>query len=477
MNGHMTGLEAGYPEVDAAARIAAGAVDGLAAAKDAGRARALRLAADRLDATAGTLIPVAAAETHLQETRLTGELTRTTFQLRLFAELLEGGGIHQVVIDHADASWPMGPRPDLRRHLIALGPVAVFAAGNFPFAFSVAGGDTAAALAAGCPVVVKAHPGHPRLSDLTGEIVREALEEAGLPAGSFAVIHGEQAGIALVQHRLIQAVAFTGSLGGGRALFDVASGRPEPIPFYGELGSLNPVFVTPAAAAARRDSITEGFVSSYTLGAGQFCTKPGLLMVPAASGFEESLAAAVRDVPSAKLLNDRITTGYDKVHTELAGKGCVRTLVPGTISAAGPSPALLAVTADELLRHKDELLVECFGPTAMVVTYSNVSQLAVIASAFPGQLTATVHGEDGDGDAPGLVAILATRAGRVIWNGWPTGVSVTWAQHHGGPYPATTNPLHTSVGTASINRFLRPVAYQDMPANLLPAELRDAEAP
>jgi NADP-dependent aldehyde dehydrogenase len=459
--------------VDAAARLAAQAARPLADAGDGGRAHALRLVADGLDAAAAALVPAAVTESHLAETRLAGELGRTTFQLRLFAQLLADGGTSDVIVDHADPAWPTGPRPDLRRCLVPLGPVAVFAASNFPFAFSVAGGDTAAALAAGCPVIVKAHPGHPRLSRLTGEIVEAALADAGMPPGTFAVIHGETAGVALVQHPAIKAVAFTGSLHSGRALFDLACSRPEPIPFYGELGSLNPVVVTRAAAAARRDEIAAGFVGSYTLGAGQFCTKPGLLLVPADAGFEAPVAAAVRAVAPAELLNERIAAGYQRTGTELADRDGVRTVVAGRATPNGPAPALLSVTAGRLASHSGELMVECFGPTAVLVPYADRRELLAALTALPGQLTATVHGEDDDPDAGELVRLLAERAGRVIWNGWPTGVSVTWAQHHGGPYPATTSPLHTSVGTTAIGRFLRPVAYQGMPDGLLPAALRE----
>jgi NADP-dependent aldehyde dehydrogenase len=465
--------EARADTVDCAVRLAAEASQTLAQAGDAALAAALRLAADRLDAAKAELIPAALAESHLPESRLAGELARTTFQLRIFADLLGDGSSHGVVVDHADPSWGMGPRPDLRRCLVPLGPVAVFAASNFPFAFSAAGGDTAAALAAGCSVIVKAHPGHPHLSELTGEIVTAALSAAGLPDGAFAVIHGEQAGIALVQHPLLAAVAFTGSLHGGRALFDLACARPEPIPFYGELGSLNPVFVTPAAAAARREEIIAGFVGSFTLGAGQLCTKPGLLLVPADAGFAGPLAGAVREVAAAPLLNERIAVGYAQTSTDLAGRDGVQTLVAGAPAPAGPEPSLLMMPAAELASRSGELMVECFGPASVLVPYSGLDELRAVAAALPGQLTATVQGEDNDPDAAQLIGLLARRAGRVIWNGWPTGVSVTWAQHHGGPYPATTNSLHTSVGTASISRFQRPVAFQGMPERLLPEVLRE----
>lgn len=470
----MTALPRTSAEVSGLAERAAGAAPRVARTGDDTLAAALRLIADRLDASRGELVPVAADESHLSEHRLTGELGRTTFQLRLFAQLLGDGSTHGLIVDHPDPDWPAGPRPDLRRCLVPLGPVAVFAASNFPFAFSVAGGDTAAALAARCPVIVKAHPGHPKLSDLTGEIVAAALAEAGLPAGTFAVVYGDQAGVDLVRHPLVRAVAFTGSQHGGRALFDLACSRPEPIPFYGELGSLNPVVVTRAAAAARRADIIAGFVASYSLGAGQFCTKPGLLIVPADAGFEEPLAAAVRDVGPAPLLNDRIAAAYELAGAQLASHDSVRAVVTGQPMPAGPSPSLLAIEARQLADQSDALMIECFGPTSVIVPYRDQAELLAVIAKLPGQLTATVHGESGDPDAAELVTALADRAGRIIWNGWPTGVSVTWAQHHGGPYPATISPLHTSVGTTAISRFQRPVTYQDMPDRLLPAVLHRA---
>lgn len=462
-------------QVDTAVRLAATATSGLAAAGSAGRAAALRQVADELDVAKAELVPLAAAETRLAPDRLTGELSRTTFQLRLFAEVLDEGAFHGVIVDHKDESWPMGSRPDLRRCLLPIGPVAVFAASNFPFAFSVAGGDTAAALAAGCPVIVKAHPGHPRLSELTATIVSRALAIRGLPAGAFSIIYGKDAGTDLVMHPLIKAVSFTGSLSGGRALFNMACSRPEPIPFYGELGSINPVFVTETAAATRRDVIVQGFIRSFTMGGGQFCTKPGLLFVPAQAGFEERLAIAVRGVAATPLLNEQVAAKYEQARSELAAQAAVRTLAAGSASGSGASPTLLAVDIEQLLCRPEQLLIECFGPAAMLVTYHDERQLLEAAAALPGQLTATIHGGDNDTLAMPLMKLLADRAGRVLWNSWPTGVSATWAQHHGGPYPATTCPAHTSVGPTAITRFLRPVAFQGIPDRLLPEILRDTE--
>jgi NADP-dependent aldehyde dehydrogenase len=439
------------------------------------RAVSLRAVADGLDQAVDTLVPLAMEETHLGSDRLVGEIARTTFQLRLFAEVLEDGSYLQATIDRPDPDWPPAPRPDLRRMLVPLGPVVVFAASNFPFAFSVAGGDTAAALAAGCPVVLKAHPGHPRLSALTGVLVDRALVSTGAPEGTFAVIYGDGAGRRAVTSEHVKAGAFTGSLQGGRTLFDLAAARPVPIPFYAEMGSLNPVFVTAAAMAQRGGQILAGFATSFTLSAGQFCTKPGLLFVPSDSVTDAGLTEAMAPHRSGSpLLNEHIHNGYVETLRALRGHGAVRTVVGDDDGyGAAPTPTVLATTVPELLAAGDDLLVECFGPTAVVVGYADEGELLEAAAAFRGEISAVVHGQETDTVVPRLLALLSERAGRVIWNGWPTGVSVTGAMHHGGPYPATTSPLHTSVGTTSIGRFLRPVCFQSMPDHLLPPALRD----
>lgn len=445
----------------------------LAALHPAERATLLDSVADALDAAADELIPVAERETHLPEARLRGELKRTTFQLRLFGEVLRDGAYLDARVDHADADWPMGaPRPDLRRMLVPLGPIVVFAASNFPFAFSVAGGDTASALAAGSPVLLKAHSGHPGLSRMTGEVVTTALSAAGAPVGAFALITGTAAGSTALRDARVKAGAFTGSIPGGRALFDIASSRPEPIPFFGELGSNNPAFVTKAAAEERCAEIAEGFLGSFTLGAGQFCTKPGMLFVPAGSGVVEALRTATLP-PSAPLLNERIQSGYAAVLAGLQDNPRIDVLAQGpTPLAAPPGPTILLTTAADVLAEPQTLQTECFGPAAVVVTYDDESQLPELAETFEGQLTATIQGMESCNVAD-LVEVLARKAGRVVWNQWPTGVSVTYAQQHGGPYPATTAVGSTSVGTAAIERFLRPVAYQGFPQQLLPDALRE----
>jgi NADP-dependent aldehyde dehydrogenase len=458
-------------ELDAVLERAAAAAPLLAALAPGERAGLLRTVADALDGAADELVPIAMEEAHYPEARCRGELGRTTFQLRLFADFLEEGSYLEAAVDPADPDWGT-PRPDTRRLLVPLGPVVVFGASNFPFAFATAGGDSASALAAGCPVVVKAHPGHLRLARRTAEIVVAALDGAGAPEGSFALVEGVETGKRAVTHPLTRAVGFTGSIPGGRALFDLAASRPDPIPFYGELGSVNPVFVTRRAAAARGDEILSGYADSATMGAGQFCTKPGVVFVPE----ETKLDALVADFgarAAAPLLNERVAEGFTRGLDSLSSHPATEVLVQGVRADGDWTPSLLRTDLDSLLENAETLLEECFGPATLVVTYSDERRLLEAAGAFGGQLTVTVHGEEDDEIAPALLALGASLAGRVIWNGWPTGVAVTYAMTHGGPYPATTAPLHTSVGTTAIRRFLRPVTYQSVPQSLLPRELRD----
>ncbi|GAB3799710.1 aldehyde dehydrogenase (NADP(+)) [Humibacter antri] len=460
-------------ELDVVMAAAVEAAPVLAASTPTRRAGWLRAIADALDADAGTLVPLAMRESHLLEQRLKGELVRTTFQLRLFAALLERGAYLEATIDHADPHWGMGPRPDLRRMLRPLGPAAVFAASNFPFAFSVAGGDTAAAIAAGCPVIVKAHSAHPELSRAVAAHVSDALQASGAPDGSFALVEGRQVGRDLVLHPDLTVATFTGSLGGGRALFDLAASRPTPIPFYGELGSVNPVFVTAAAAADRAEAIATGFAASLTLGVGQFCTKPGVLLVPRDTGLTPLVVEAVKATTGGQMLDTKIRDGFFDSLAPLAHRDDVELLAGDPTRADVPTPTLYGTDAATLLAHPAELLEEHFGPAALLVHYDSPAEALAVAGALEGQLTATVQGTNADADAEALVTALAVKAGRVLYNGWPTGVSVTYAQQHGGPYPATTAPHFTSVGTASIGRFLRPVAYQDVPNAALPPALQN----
>ncbi|WP_221583804.1 aldehyde dehydrogenase (NADP(+)) [Microbacterium sp. G2-8] len=438
------------------------------------RAAALVAVGDALDARADELVALAQHETHLAEARLRGELKRTTFQLRLFGEVLAEGSWLDARIDHADPEWPMGaPRPDLRRQLESIGPVLVFAASNFPFAFSVAGGDSASALAAGSAVVLKAHPGHPELSALTTRVVSEALAAAGAPPALFQTIFGTDAGVRALRASEIKAAAFTGSIAGGRALLDIANARDEPIPFFGELGSVNPVFVTRAAADARGEALAGDFLASVMGSAGQLCTKPGVLFVPEGAVAVERLTDASALPSAGPLLNDSIAQGFARSVARTRDHEGVA-VAAAADDAGGTAPVVFRTTIDRVLADADALLAEMFGPAALVVEYADEADLIAVAGRLEGQLTATIIAEDGDEIAPTLIGALAQRAGRVLWNQWPTGVSVTWAQQHGGPYPATTAVGTTSVGTAAMGRFLRPVAYQGLPDHLLPDALKES---
>ncbi|SDT23278.1 NADP-dependent aldehyde dehydrogenase [Microlunatus soli] len=426
--------------------------------------------ADALDAAAGTLIPIADEESHLGETRLTGELKRTSFQLRLLADDAASGEPLDLIIDHADGEWGMGPRPDLRRMSEPVGVVGVFGASNFPFAFSVIGGDSASALAAGCSVVHKGHEAHPKLAAATAKIVVDALAGAGAPDGLFGLVTGFDAGTALVEHPLVQAVGFTGSTRGGRALFDRIAARPEPIPFYGELGSTNPVFVAPQAWKARSADIVSGFLGSVSMGVGQFCTKPGLLIVPAGSDLPALLEGADVDRRLGAMLTPRLEDGFLGALHEMRDRQGVSVIAGGN---GVDQLSVLQTTAEQVLDAPEILAAEMFGPATLIIEYSRDDAAIELAEALEGQLTATLQADDAD-DVDGLVRVLARKAGRILWNGWPTGVTVSYAQLHGGPYPATTAPATTSVGTTATRRFLRPVAYQDFPQARLPEVLRDS---
>ncbi|MBM9505646.1 aldehyde dehydrogenase (NADP(+)) [Actinacidiphila acididurans] len=476
-------VEATAGEVDAAVRAAAAALPALA--DRSVRSRLLRGAAGLLERSADEVVAVADAETGLGTPRLTGELARTAYQLRAFADVVDEGAFLDVIIDHADPAATPIPRPDLRRWKVPLGVVAVYAASNFPLAFSVPGGDTASALAAGCPVVVKAHPDHPATSALVADLLRQAATEAGLPADVVNLVHGFQAGIELIGHPLVAAAGFTGSIPGGRALHDAAAARPRPIPFYGELGSLNPVVVTPAAAAERAEQIGTGLAASFTLGSGQFCTKPGLVLVPDGPDGDRlaaALTSAAEQAPAGVLLDSRMRDNFLKGAAARAELPAVTVPVPaGADGDLGVRPGYLAVPAAELTADGayDLLIEECFGPLTVLVRYGSAAERDAVLDRLPGNLTATAHlsaaegsGSASDAGAADLLARLTALAGRVLVNGWPTGVAVAPAQHHGGPYPATTS-TSTSVGATAIERWLRPVAYQDTPPALLPPELRD----
>jgi len=467
-------------DLDHVATTAAAAAVSWAATPPRERARALVAAADALDSAAAELIAIAEEETGLTTARLTGELKRTTVQLRMFADIVVDGGYLDVRIDAADPDFVLGPRPDLRRYLVPVGPVLNFAASNFPFAFSVAGGDTASALAAGCSVIVKAHSGHPRLSVRTGEVAAGALEAAGAPAGVLQVVSGQQAGLALLKDERIAAGSFTGSIRVGRMLADIAATRPVPIPFFGELGSVNPAFVTARALAERAEQIADGLVTSVSGSAGQLCTKPGFVFTPRGGALSGLVAERVQ-AAEHRLLNPSITAGYaDRRESILATPG-VEVVAGGglRVDADGQgwaTPTVVSVPAATLVAERERLLDEAFGPLTVLVEYDEAESLSELADMlFEGNLTGTVHAGD-DEDSPQLRSLIdwiAGHAGRVLFGGWPTGVAVTAAQQHGGPWPATTNDSGTSVGGAAITRFLRPVAYQGVPQRLLPEPLRD----
>ena len=460
--------------VDRAVRAAAGS--GLERSSRGARAGWLRALADALLAHTDELVGIAHRETHLGAARLSGEVVRTATQLRFFADVIEEGSYLEATVDRPDPTL-LPPRPDLRRILRPLGAVAVFAASNFPFAFSVLGNDTASALAAGCPVVVKAHPGHPGLSRRVADIARAALAEAGGPADALVLVEGLDAGRALVQHPLVRAVGFTGSTRGGRALFDLACRRPDPIPFYGELGSVNPVVVTPAALAEHGAALPAGLAASFTRDGGQYCTKPGLVFVPAegAETFERALTAAVASAPGQRLLTAGIADAFAATGAALAARDDVAVRGVARGAEDGTAPIVAAVEASAFVADPETFQEEHFGPLTLLVRYRDRAELACALALLEGSLTGALwHGSEED---PAMLdattAALARVAGRVLYNGWPTGVAIAWAQHHGGPWPASTASVHTSVGATAIRRFLTPLTYQDAPASVLPAELRD----
>ena len=428
------------------------------------------------------LLDAAHRETALPPERLTAERTRTAGQLRMFANLVRDGSWVDARIDRALPDRKPLPKPDIRRMLIPIGPVAVFGASNFPLAFSVAGGDTASALAAGCPVVVKAHPAHPATSELAARAVIAAVNACGMPAGVFSLLQSTRHDIAtaLVRHPHTKAVGFTGSLRAGRALFDAAMGRPDPIPVYAEMGSVNPVFVLPGALAERSDAIAEGLKNSVTLGVGQFCTNPGLTIGIGDERFERfvrRMEVLVGEAQPGTMLYPAIFESFEVGVRRLSAIDDTRTIRSSTVAGLQEGqarPSLFASSAQTFMRHR-ELGEELFGPSTVIVRCGSRDEMEAVARRLDGQLTATIHGTPADlVEYASLVSILEDKAGRLIVNGFPTGVEVCPSMQHGGPYPATTDSKTTSVGTAAIHRFARPVAYQNFPQSSLPVELQDA---
>lgn len=471
--------EATTDEVAQACELAAKAFSKYRKKSGDEKAQFLEQIATEIEALGDELLIRAQAESGLPLARLTGERGRTTGQLRLFAEYLREGSWVNARIDTALPDRQPLPRPDLRQILRPLGPVGIFGASNFPLAFSVAGGDTASALAAGCPVVVKGHPAHPGTSKLVGEAISRAVAVCDMPAGTFSIVQGRTVavGMAIVNHPAIKAVGFTGSFRGGKALFDAAARRPEPIPVYAEMGSTNPVFFLPKILQEKGSALAQSYIGSVTLGTGQFCTNPGLAVVqqsPEADTFlQEAGNTVTKSQPSAML-----TQGIQRAFTEgigkLSGAEGVNVVAQATAvdSFAHGTPTLLKTSADALLANR-ALAEEVFGPSSVVVEASSREQLLAVAKGLEGHLTATVYGTDDELlEYADLLEILEQKVGRLLINGFPTGVEVSHAMQHGGPYPATTDSRSTSVGTNAILRFARPVCYQNFPNALLPDELK-----
>lgn len=471
----------GEAEVQQAAVLAEQAFDIYRATSLPARAAFLERIADEIVALGDALLERAHAETGLPLARLTGERGRTVGQLRLFAELVRSGRFLTATIDPAQPQRQPMPRSDLRLAKVALGPVAVFGASNFPLAFSVAGGDTASALAAGCPVVVKGHSAHLGTSELVGQAIQKAVAASGLPEGVFSLIFGAggKVGDALVKHPAIKAVGFTGSRNGGLALVAAANARPEPIPVYAEMSAVNPVFLFPAALQARGEAIGKGFADSLTMGAGQFCTNPGLVVAVEGPGFDSFLqaaCAALETKPASVMLTPGIHKAYTSGIAALDGAAQLERVAQGTTEGqANTAQANLYVTTAENYLANHALQAEVFGPASVVVTVRDVQEFVAFAEKLEGQLTATLQLDQADyAAAAALVPVLERKVGRILVNGFPTGVEVSHAMVHGGPFPATSNAAFTSVGTSAIDRFLRPVCYQDFPDALLPTALQQA---
>ncbi|MCY4070056.1 MAG: aldehyde dehydrogenase (NADP(+)) [Chloroflexi bacterium] len=434
--------------------------------------------ATRIEALGDELLYTADRETGLGLPRLTGERERTTGQIRTFASLLREGDYLRAIINSE------GPgQPSVRQMQFPVGPVAIFAASNFPFAFAVPGGDTASAIAAGCPVVVKAHPGHPATSEMFALAFTAAVEAGGFPAGMFSMVQGSgiDVGQWLVANDGIEAVGFTGSLRGGRAIYDAAAARPRPVPVYAEMGSVNPVVITQAALANRADNIADGLVGSITLGTGQFCTNPGLILLqdsPASQDFIASVTEKMNTAPAGVLLNAAIEQGLQSAVSQTRDNPNINILTGGDAVADSDSFCFrntVMQTTASAIRADEALQVEHFGPVTLFVVCEDGDDLRETVNALEGNLTSTVHAEEDELESIGdLLHQLREKAGRVIWNGFPTGVAVIPAMQHGGPYPATTAPSTTSVGMNAIYRFMRPIAFQNLPDVLLPEALKDA---
>jgi 2,5-dioxopentanoate dehydrogenase len=473
--------EATASEIDRAFKLAEQAFSSLRELAPERVAEFLHTIANEIEALGDLLIDHASTESGLPKERLTGERARTANQLRLFADVVKEGSFVDARIDTALPDRKPLPRPDLRRMLIPIGPVVVFGASNFPLAFSVAGGDTASALAAKNPVIVKAHPAHPGTSELVAGAIVRSVQKLGLPAGTFSMLHATDSDVSqsLVKHPLAKAVAFTGSERAGRAIFNAASQRLTPIPAYVEMGSNNPVFVLPGALQESADKLVEGLFASINLGVGQFCTSPGVIIGNdggAFQNFSRKLASLFENGAAGTMLYPAILKGFEENiqrRAKVDGVEAVRSSKTVDAAKTEATPVLFDTDSETWLKNKD-LAAEIFGPSAVLVRSKTKADMVRIAEQWNGTLTATVFGTPADlEDNRELIAVLENKAGRLIFNGFPTGVEVTHAMHHGGPYPATGDVKFTSVGTAAILRFLRPVCYQNFPAQSLPLELRD----
>ena len=449
--------------------------------KVSGKARAqfLETIGDEIMNLGDELVERSCAETGLPAARITGERGRTVNQLKLFASLLKEGSWVNARIDTADPERKPAPKPDIRSLQIALGPVGIFGASNFPLAFSVAGGDTASALAAGCSVVVKAHPAHPGTCEMIATAISTAVKKSGMPDGVFSMVGGtsQRVGLRIVTHPFIKAIGFTGSFRGGKALFDAAAGRSEPIPVFAEMGSVNPVFILPRAMKEKKDEIAEGLAASVTLGVGQFCTNPGIFVSEnsgAGNEFRSAVGESLKKINPGHMLTAGISHAYREGINKLGSQPGVQIMARGGSSTetAGGIPHLFQVSSKDF--NKNELLEkEVFGPSTLAVTSENKEDIIRIAEKIGGNLTATLYATEEDlKEYDELVSVLERKAGRLIINGFPTGVEVCHSMIHGGPFPATTDSRSTSVGTTAIYRFTRPVSYQNFPDHLLPDELK-----
>ena len=466
-------------EVEAAARLAAEAFPIYSQWSGGKRAALMNRIAELIEANAAVIVERGSMETALPSARLQGELARTCFQLRFYGEAAGTGLCSGARIDHANPSRKPLPKPDVRSLMRPVGPVVVFGASNFPLAYSVAGGDTASALAAGCPVIVKAHPAHPGLSEMVGNLIRQAVHEAGAPEGVFSLLFddGYETGVALVKNPLVKSVGFTGSRRGGRALMDLAAARPEPIPVYAEMSSVNPVFILPEILKQKPEELAAGLHASVTMGVGQFCTNPGLVFVQSGDAVNillKKLGMLVGTTPPGSMLTAGICAAYGTGVNKMSGTAGVRQIARAEAAGSQAGASLLATDAKTFSRNH-ELMDEVFGPSSLVIECSSREEMFAAAQQLEGQLTATIHATPDELAANrDLVALLESKAGRLILNGFPTGVEVCHAMTHGGPYPSTADGRSTSVGTRAIERFLRPVSYQDFPDAALPDELKEA---